>query len=61
MVGMTMSGGQVAEAVRLGEVALPAVVRHWRRIALAVPEGRIDWLNSMVFRGMKSMPLDVSR
>ena len=43
-----------------GQVALPAVVRHWRRIALAVPEGRIEWLNSMVFRGMKSMPLDVS-
>jgi len=43
-----------------GQVALPAVVRHWRRIALAVPEGRIEWLNSMVFRGMKSLPLDVS-
>ena len=43
-----------------GQVALPAVVRHWRRIALAVPEERIEWLNSMVFRGMKSMPLDVS-
>lgn len=43
-----------------GQVALPAVARHWRRIALAVPEARIEWLNSMVFRGMKSMPLDVS-
>ena len=44
-----------------GQVALPAVVRNWRRIALAVPEERIEWLNSMVFRGMKTLPLDVSR
>jgi cytochrome P450 len=44
-----------------GQVALPAVVRHWRRIALAVPEARLEWLNSMVFRGMKSLPLNVSR
>ncbi|HUN69582.1 MAG TPA: cytochrome P450 [Burkholderiales bacterium] len=44
-----------------GQVALPAVVRHWREIALAVPEGRIEWLNSLVFRGMKSLPLTVSR
>ncbi len=44
-----------------GQVALPAVVRHWRKIALAVPEARLEWLNSMVFRGMKSLPLAVSR
>ena len=44
-----------------GQVALPAVVRHWREIALAVPEARLEWLNSMVFRGMKSLPLNVSR
>ena len=44
-----------------GQVALPAVVRHWRKIALAVPEARIEWLNSMVFRGMQSLPLKVSR
>jgi len=31
------------------------------QIALAVPEARIEWLNSMVFRGMKTLPLDVSR
>ena len=43
-----------------GQVALPAVVRHWREMALAVPEERIEWLNSMVFRGMKAMPLRVS-
>jgi cytochrome P450 len=42
-----------------GQVALPAVVRHWRKIALAVPEGRLEWLNSMVFRGMTSLPLFV--
>ena len=44
-----------------GQVALPAVLRHWRDIALAVPEARIEWLNSMVFRGMKSLPLTVGR
>ena len=44
-----------------GQVALPAVVRHWRKIALAVPEARIEWLNSMVFRGMQSLPLAVAR
>jgi len=43
-----------------GQVALPAVVRHWREIALAVPEGRIEWLNSLVFRGVKAMPIRVS-
>jgi cytochrome P450 len=44
-----------------GQVALPAVVRHWEKLALAVPEPRLEWLNSMVFRGMQSMPLKVSR
>jgi hypothetical protein len=44
-----------------GQVALPAVARHWRNIALAVPEARLEWLNSMVFRGMTSLPLTVSR
>ncbi len=44
-----------------GQVALPAVARHWKEIALAVPEARIEWLNSMVFRGMKSLPLRVAR
>jgi len=43
-----------------GCVALPAVVRHWEKIALAVPEARLEWLNSMVFRGMRSLPLNVS-
>ncbi len=43
-----------------GQVALPAVLRHWKDIVLAVPEERIAWLNSMVFRGMQSLPLKVA-
>lgn len=43
-----------------GQVALPSVLRHWKRIELAMPEARIEWLNSMVFRGMKSLPLRVA-
>jgi cytochrome P450 len=43
-----------------GQVALPAVLRHWKKIALAVPAERLEWLNSMVFRGMQAMPLRVA-
>lgn len=43
-----------------GQVALPAVARRWKDIALAVPESRLEWLNSMVFRGMKALPLRVA-
>jgi cytochrome P450 len=43
-----------------GQVALPAVLRHWKKIALAQPAERLEWLNSMVFRGMKSLPLRVA-
>ncbi len=43
-----------------GQVALPAVAKRWRRIALAMPEERLPWLNSMVFRGMTSLPLRVA-
>lgn len=43
-----------------GQVALPAVARRWKDIALAVPEARLEWLNSMVFRGMKALPLRVA-
>jgi cytochrome P450 len=42
-----------------GQIALPAIVRHWRSVELATPETTIEWLNSMVFRGMKAMPLKV--
>ncbi|MEX2239365.1 MAG: cytochrome P450 [Burkholderiales bacterium] len=44
-----------------GQVALPAVLKHWKRIELAQPEERIEWLNSMVFRGMTALPLRVVR
>jgi len=44
-----------------GQVALPAVLKHWRRIELSQPEERLGWLNSMVFRGMTSLPLRVAR
>ena len=44
-----------------GQVALPAVLKHWKRIELAQPEKRLEWLNSMVFRGMTSLPLRVVR
>jgi cytochrome P450 len=43
-----------------GQVALPAVLRRWKEIALAVPEQRLEWLNSMVFRGMRALPLSVA-
>jgi cytochrome P450 len=43
-----------------GQVAIPAVLRRWRDIALAVPEEKIEWLNSMVFRGMTRLPLAVA-
>ena len=41
-----------------GQIALPAVLGRWRGIELAA--ARLDWLNSMVFRGMKAMPVRVS-
>jgi len=44
-----------------GQVALPAVLARWKRIELAVPEERLEWLNSMVFRGMTSLPLLAAR
>ena len=44
-----------------GQIALPAVLGRWRHIELAVPEERLEWLNSTVFRGMTAMPLRVGR
>ena len=38
-----------------GQVALPAVLRRWRRIELAGEP--LGWLDSMVLRGMKAMPV----
>jgi len=40
-----------------GQIALPAVLGRWPGIELA--GGRLEWLNSMVFRGMKAMPVRV--
>ena len=56
--------GPVGEALWMTAVglavAIPAVLRHWRSLALAVPHERLPWLNSMVFRGMTAMPLRVA-
>lgn len=41
-----------------GQVALPMVLARWRSIALATE--RLEWLDSMVFRGMKALPLRVA-
>ncbi len=40
-----------------GQIALPAVLRRWRSIE---PAGApLEWLDSMVLRGMRAMPLRV--
>ena len=41
-----------------GEISLPAVLQRWRSIELA--SDRLEWINSMVFRGMKAMPVRVA-
>jgi cytochrome P450 len=38
-----------------GQIALPAALERWRRNELAQP--RLEWLDSMVLRGMKAMPV----
>ncbi len=40
-----------------GQIALPAVLARWR--ALEPASGRVDWLDSMVLRGMKAFPVRV--
>ncbi len=42
-----------------GQIALPAVLGRWRRIELATPE--LQWLDSMVLRGVQAMPLRVRK
>jgi hypothetical protein len=42
-----------------GQLALPAVLAHWKRIELA-PEP-LEWIDSMVLRGMAAMRLNVAR
>jgi len=41
-----------------GQVALPAVLARWRRIELATD--RLQWMDSLVLRGMQAMPLRVA-
>ena len=40
-----------------GQIALPAVLARWPGIERA--GGHLEWLNSMVFRGMKALPVKV--
>lgn len=40
-----------------GQIALPAVLKRWRRIELASEQ--LEWQDSLVLRGMKAMPLRV--
>ena len=40
-----------------GQIALPAVLARWPRLELA--GASLEWLNSMVFRGLKSLPVRV--
>ena len=40
-----------------GQIALPAVLARWRSIEQA--PGSVEWLDSMVLRGMKAMPIRV--
>src|SRR5260221_6192385 len=40
-----------------GQVALPAVLARWRRIEITEP--KLQWIDSMVLRGMQAMPVRV--
>ena len=40
-----------------GQISLPAVLRRWRSIELATD--RLEWINSMVFRCMRALPVRV--
>ena len=42
-----------------GQVAFPALLRRYRSIETTGPDP--EWINSLVFRGMKSLPLRVRR
>lgn len=43
-----------------GQVALPAVLARWRRIAIAGDEP-LQWIDSMVLRGVHALPVNVAR
>jgi len=40
-----------------GQIALPAVLQRWRHIEIAAAD--VEWIDSMVLRGMKALPLRV--
>jgi cytochrome P450 len=40
-----------------GQIALPAVLARWREIEVDAPS--LEWLDSLVLRGMKALPLRV--
>jgi cytochrome P450 len=42
-----------------GQTALPALLARWREIEVA--DGSLEWLDSLVLRGMKTLPLRVRR
>jgi cytochrome P450 len=41
-----------------GQLALPAVLARWRHIEIA--SARLEWIDSMVLRGMRAMPVKVA-
>ena len=42
-----------------GQIALPAALARWRRIEVAAEP--LQWMDSMVLRGMKALPISVRR
>jgi cytochrome P450 len=42
-----------------GQIALPAALARWRRIEVAAEP--LEWIDSMVLRGMKALPISVRR
>jgi cytochrome P450 len=42
-----------------GQIALPAVLARWRHIETAAEH--LEWMDSMVLRGMKALPIAVER
>jgi cytochrome P450 len=41
-----------------GQIAIPAVLKKFKKIELA---SEPEWLNSLVFRGMKQLPISVTQ
>jgi cytochrome P450 len=42
-----------------GQIALPAVLGHWREVEIG--DTPLEWMDSLVLRGMKALPLRVRR